>query len=101
MAPNVPRMPPAVKHPGRICVGPSSNYYFTPHTAVPFGDLVFYLSANLGQTIDGPSTNTLSLTPGFRTHLGENWYFLGAVEVPVTTVKGFDYQVLGALMKVF
>ncbi|HME95567.1 MAG TPA: hypothetical protein VKN16_15280 [Methylomirabilota bacterium] len=94
-------MPPAVKHPGRICVGPSSNYYFTPHTAVPFGDLVFYLSANLGQTIDGPSTNTLSLTPGFRTHLGENWYFLGAVEVPVTTVKGFDYQVLGALMKVF
>jgi len=44
MAPNVPRMPPAVKHPGRICVGPSSNYYFTPHTAVPFGDLVFYLS---------------------------------------------------------
>jgi hypothetical protein len=77
------------------------GYYFTPHTAVPFGDLVFYLSANLGQTIDGPSTNTVSLTPGFRTHLGGNWYFLGAVEVPVTTAKGFDYQVLGALMKVF
>lgn len=77
------------------------GYYFTPHTSVPFGDLVFYLSANLGQTIDGPSTNTVSLTPGFRTHLGGNWYFLGAVEVPVTTAKGFDYQVLGALMKVF
>ncbi|HEX7786640.1 MAG TPA: hypothetical protein VF653_10500 [Methylomirabilota bacterium] len=79
----------------------AAGYYFTPHTATPFGDLVFYLSANLAQTIDGPSTNTVSLTPGFRTHLGANWYFLGAVEVPVTSSKAFDYQVLGALMKVF
>jgi hypothetical protein len=62
---------------------------------------VFYLSANLEQTIDGPSTNSVSLTPGFRTHLGANWYFLGGVAVPVTNAKGFDYQVLGALMKVF
>jgi hypothetical protein len=79
----------------------AAGYYFTPHTATPFGDLVFYLSANLEQTIDGPSSNTVSLTPGFRTHLGRDWYFLGAVVVPVTTVKGVDYQVLGALMKVF
>ena len=56
---------------------------------MPFGDLVFYLSANLLQTIDGPSTNTVSLTPGFRTHLGGNWYFLGGVEVPVTNAKPF------------
>ena len=55
----------------------------------------------IAQTIDGPSTNTVSLTPGFRTHLGADWYFLGAVEVPVTSTKAFDYQVLGALMKVF
>ena len=77
------------------------GYYFTPHTAAPFGDLVFYLSTNLEQTIDGPSKNSVSLTPGFRTHLGANWYFLGGVVAPVTNVKGFDYQVLGALMKVF
>src|SRR5262247_2046699 len=74
------------------------GYYFTPHNAAPVGDLVFYLSANLVQTIDGASLNTVSLTPGFRTHLGANWYFLGAVEVPVTSAKAFDYQVLGALM---
>jgi hypothetical protein len=80
------------------------GYYFTPHDLTPFGDLVFYLSANLVQTIDNHdirSTNTVSLTPGFRTHLGQNWYFLGAVEVPVAHVKPFDYQVLGAIMKVF
>ena len=63
-----------------------------------------YLSTNLVQTIDNHdirSTNTVSLTPGLRTHLGQNWYFLGAVEVPVAHVKPFDYQVLGAIMKVF
>jgi hypothetical protein len=41
------------------------------------------------------------LTPGFRTHLGANWYLLGGVEVPVTNPKAFDFQVLGGLMKVF
>jgi hypothetical protein len=79
----------------------AAGYYLTPHGATSFGDLVFYLSANLAQTIDGPSKNTVTLTPGVRTHLGQNWYLLGGVEVPVTSTKAFDYQVLGALMKVF
>jgi hypothetical protein len=55
----------------------------------------------LGAIVESLSTNTVSLTPGFRTHLGQNWYFLGAVEVPVAHVKPYDYQVLGAIMKVF
>ena len=80
----------------------AAGYYFTPHDAAPFGDLVFYLSTNLSQTIDGPSKNTVSLTPGMRTHLGANWYLLMGVEVPVNrSTRSFDYQVLGALMKVF
>ena len=79
----------------------AAGYYFTPHTATPFGDLVFYLSGNLAQTIAGPSVNSFSLTPGARTHLGQNWYLLLGVEVPVTSSKAFDYQVLGGLMKVF
>jgi len=78
------------------------GYYFTPHDLTPVGDLVFYLSTNLGQTIQGPGTTTVSLTPGMRTHLGANWYLLAGVEVPVTrNNKPFDYQILGALMKVF
>ena len=79
----------------------AAGYYFTPHNATPFGDLVFYLSTNLVQTIDGPSVTTVSLTPGMRTHLGRDWYLLMGVEVPVTRDKAFNYQVLGALMKVF
>ena len=81
----------------------AAGYYFTPHNMTPIGDFVAYLSANLAQTIDGngPSRNVVTLTPGVRTHLGQNWYLLGAVEVPVTYNKGFDYQILFGLMKVF
>lgn len=79
------------------------GYYFTPHDLTPIGDMVWYLSTNLNQTIDdrGPSRTLVTLSPGFRTHLGDNWYLLGAVEVPVTRPEPFDYQVLGGLMKVF
>jgi len=80
------------------------GYYFTPHDLTPFGDMVWYVATNLSQAIDdrGPSsTTTVSLSPGFRTHVGDNWYLLGAVEVPVTNPDPFDYQVLFALMKVY
>jgi hypothetical protein len=79
------------------------GYYFTPHNFTPIGDMVWYLSTNFSQTIDnrGPSQSFVSLTPGFRTHVGNNWYLLGAVEVPVTHPQPYDYQVLGGIMKVF
>jgi hypothetical protein len=80
------------------------GYYFTPHDAVPFGDMVWYVSTNLSQPIDNraPTSNTfVSLTPGFRTHVGDNWYLLGAVEVPVTSNPSYDYQVMGGIMKVY
>lgn len=81
----------------------AGGYYFTPHDFTPLGDLVFYLSANLKQPISGsgPKHTVVTLTPGLRTHLGANWYLLGGVEVPVTSQKAFDFQVLAGLMKVF
>ena len=81
----------------------AAGYYFTKHELVPIGDLVWYISTNLTQLTDGDTsdTTTLTFTPGFRAHLGWNWYLLGAVEVPVTNPEPFDYQVLGALMKVW
>ena len=81
----------------------AAGYYFTPHNYTPFGDLVFYVSANLNRPIDdrGSKDTFLSFTPGFRTHLGANWYLLGGIEVPVTNPKPFDFQILGGLMKVF
>jgi hypothetical protein len=81
----------------------AAGYYFTPHNLTPFGDLVWYLSANLFHLTDGrgPNTTLLTLTPGFRTHLGLDWYLLYGVEVPVTNPEPFNYQLLGGLMKVF
>jgi len=84
---------------GNFAVG----YYFTSHDRAPFGDLVGYISTNLNQATDGrgPKTTTVTLTPGFRTYLGKNWYLLGGVEIPATSPKTFDYQVLSGLMLVF
>jgi len=79
------------------------GYYFTEHEMAPIGDMVWYASTNLTQAIDhrGPNTSTVSITPGFRIHLGGNWYGLGATEFPVTHPEPYDYQVLGGLMKVW
>jgi len=81
----------------------AAGYYFTPHDYTPFGDLVFYVSPNLYQRTEGPGpkTTTVTLTPGFRTHLGSDWYLLGGVEVPMTHPRPFDYQLLSGLMRVF
>jgi hypothetical protein len=81
----------------------AAGFYFIPHDFTPIGDMVWYLSTNLNQPIDdrGPSRTLVTLTPGFRTHVGRNWYLLGAVEVPETSPEPFDYQVLGGIMKVF
>ena len=80
------------------------GYYFTPHDYTPVGDMVWYVSTNVSQPIDnrGTSSNTfVSMTPGFRTHMGQNWYLLGAVEVPVTGNAPYDYQVQSGIMKVY
>jgi len=84
---------------GNLALG----YYFTPHEAAPFGDFVTYVAANAFQPADelGDKDTTVTLTPGFRTHLGVNWYLLGAVEIPVTQPGGFDFKTTGGLMKVF
>jgi hypothetical protein len=81
----------------------SAGYYFTPHDMTPVGDLVWYVATNLAQATDdrGPSTTTVTFTPGFRTHMGCDWYALGGVEIPATNPEPFDYQVLAGLMKVF
>jgi len=82
----------------------AAGYYFTEHDAAPFGDFVTYLAANVSQAVDDrddSKTTSLSLTPGFRTHLGKNWYLLGGVEIPTTKPKAYDYQILSGLMLVF
>ena len=82
----------------------ATGWYFTTHDDAPFGDLVIYVSHNLTQAIDnrGPnSTTTYTVGPGFRDHLGGNWFWLGSVDFAVTHPLPYDYQVQGAIMKVY
>jgi len=81
----------------------SIGQYLTPHDRLPFGDLVWYLGGNIRTPLDrrGPPSTYFSLTPGFRTHLGRDWYLLGAVEVPLTGPKTFDWSPIVWLMKVY
>ena len=81
----------------------AAGYYFTDHDMTPFGDLVFHVGTTLTQATDdrGPHRTTLLITPGFRTHMGRNWYMLAGIDVPVTNPEPFDFQPTVGLMKVF
>jgi hypothetical protein len=76
--------------------------YFTPHD-VPFGDLVFYAACDLSVPLDGTaSTGTnLTLGPGTRFHLGENFYLLNFWGFPVTGPHPDAYSVQFAIVKIF
>ena len=79
--------------------------YWTPHEAVPLGDFVTDVAMKCYTTLDnrGPAYSFLSLTPGVRAHLGNEWYFLGGVEVPLIAPKSqsFAWAPIFVLMKNF
>jgi hypothetical protein len=66
--------------------------YWTPHDVRP-GDFVTYLSINGFTTLDdrGPTCSHLSLTPGLRFHLRNDYSFGAGVEVPVTGPKTANF----------
>jgi hypothetical protein len=57
---------------------------FTDHDAPLFGDFTYYLSAVADAPLPNGEGTSVTLTPGMRTHLGRDWYFLAGVPVPVT-----------------
>jgi hypothetical protein len=74
----------------------------TEHDATPFGDFAYYVSFNMRNTIaDGNTSTFVSATPGIRTHLGNNLFFLAGVEVPLTGPKPFDQRFLLLFVKGF
>jgi hypothetical protein len=60
-----------------------------------------HLSTNLTTTIagSGPNATYFALSPGIRFQITGLWYFLAAVEVPVTGPKAFDYAPILLLLK--
>jgi hypothetical protein len=56
----------------------------TTHDVPLFGDFTYYVSAVVDTpTLNGEKTS-VALTPGMRTHLGNDWYFLAGLPIPVT-----------------
>lgn len=74
----------------------------TPHNRAPFGDLTWYVSGNYREPI-GPRGDTfVSVTPGLRTHVGNNLFFLAGVEFPVTnTANSFSERYILQLVQGF
>ena len=66
--------------------------YWTQHDATP-GEFVTFLSLNGFTTLDdrGPVYSYLSLTPGLRLHLTNNYYFTTGIEVPLTGPKNQNF----------
>jgi hypothetical protein len=76
--------------------------YFTPHD-VPFGDLVFYAACNYNVPLDGGASRftQVSVGPGTRFHIANNYFFLADWSFPVTGNRPEIYTLQFALLKVF
>lgn len=75
--------------------------YITPSDAAHFSDLVLELSANLHTQLGGGKATYFSLTPGFRFGVGQDYYFLGGVEVPMVGPLPFTAQPIVQIIKNF
>jgi hypothetical protein len=71
----------------------------TPHDVPLFGDFTYYLSAVANTTPTKGSETSVTLTPGIRTHLGRDWYFLAGIPVPVTGNRPGDLGIIFWIMK--
>ena len=80
----------------RIAVGRT----FTKHDVPIFGDFTVYVASN---TFNNVTTGTTLSTigPGFRTHLGNSYYFLGATTIPLTGPRPYEEGATFWIMKVY
>jgi hypothetical protein len=72
---------------------------FTDHDVPLFGDFTLYVSALVDTPLAQGQRTNMTLTPGFRTHLGRDWYFLAGLPTPVTTARIGDVGMIFWFMK--
>ena len=70
----------------------------TDHNTPLFGDFTYYVSAVASSPLSGGQTS-VSLTPGMRTHVGNDWYFLAGLPTPVTKARVADLGMIFWFMK--
>jgi len=72
---------------------------FTDHDLPLFGDFTCYLSAVVNTPLANGSPTSMVLTPGMRSHLGNDWYFLAGLPIPLTTQRVGDIGMIFWFMK--
>jgi hypothetical protein len=73
----------------------------TAHEDAPLGDFTYYLSMNVVDETGSDGHTFVSMTPGMRTHLGDNVFFLAGYEVPVAGPTPFDQRLLFLIVRGF
>jgi hypothetical protein len=71
----------------------------TDHDVPLFGDFTWYVSTVVNTPLRDGQRTSATLTPGIRTHLGRNWYFLAGLPAPVTTQRVGDIGMIFWFMK--
>lgn len=81
--------------------GPSANRFttlfqsigigqtLTPHNTPIIGDFTPSVCFNASEGLDTSSNAFFSITPGFRTHLGKEFFLLFGVDIPVSANAGY------------
>jgi hypothetical protein len=71
----------------------------TPHDFPLFGDFTYYLSTVVDTPVSNSTPTSVAITPGIRTHLGHDWYFLAGMPIPLTERRVADLGMIFWFMK--
>ena len=71
----------------------------TDHDVPLFGDFTCYVSTVVNTPLADGHQTSVTLTPGMRTHLGHDWYFLAGLPTPVTNERVADIGMIFWFMK--
>ncbi len=71
----------------------------TDHDVPLFGDFTWYVSAVANTPLRDGQHTSVTLTPGMRTHVGRDWYFLAGLPTPLTTQRVGDIGMIFWFMK--
>jgi len=73
----------------------------TGHDVPWFGDFTCYLSTIVETPVSNGGATSVRLTPGIRTHLGNEWYFLAGLPTPGTPARIANLGMIFWFMKVW
>jgi hypothetical protein len=80
---------------GQLAIGQT----LTEHDVPFLGDFTYYLSTVVNTPLSNGDQTRVTLTPGVRTHVGHDWYFLAGLPVPVTKERVADLGMIFWFMK--